>query len=285
MKRQRSIRRARAACCALALASLLGVFGAGAAGANASGPTPERRLPQSMASAGDSITRAFDIDLAHVLRDSPQFSWSTGTEPKVNSEYDRLRARGADIGDRVYNDAKTGATMSALGGQLASAASQDVDYVTVLMGANDLCTRSAGQMTPTATFRAQFQQALDEFTRTDPHALVFVSSIPNLRQLWSVLHDNPAARAAWSLFGICQSMLGNSNTDDDRAAVDEREQADNAALAEVCAQHERCRFDQLAVYHYRFTAGDVSTGDFFHPSKRGQRALAEVAWRAGFFSG
>lgn len=269
----------------LAAAALLVLVAAPGASATASAAagTAGPPLPDSIASTGDSISRGFDIDALHLLRDSPQFSWATGADPHVDSQYDRLVALHPAISGHTYNDARTGATMSALDGQLAQAARQHADYVTVLMGANDLCTKTAAQMTPTTVFRNQFAEAVERFTRADPHAELFVASIPNLRQLWSVLHTNLAARGTWRLFGICQSMLSEHNTDRDRAAVDEREQADNAALAEVCGRYANCRFDNLATYHLRFTAEDVSSGDFFHPSKRGQATLAATTWKAGFF--
>lgn len=268
-------------CLAVALIVLAGPPGASAAAAAPSQAAPP--LPNSIASTGDSITRGFDIDAFHLLRDSPEFSWTTGADPHVDSQYHRLLALHPAIAGHAHNDARTGATMAALDGQLAQAASQHADYVTVLMGANDLCTHTAAQMTPTDTFRAQFSHAMKRFSQADPHALVFVSSIPNLRQLWTVLHTNTAARATWRLFGICQSMLAEHNTDRDRAAVDAREQADNTVLAEVCASVANCRFDNLATYHLRFAKQDVSSGDFFHPSKRGQRTLAATTWQAGFF--
>jgi len=53
-------------------------------------------------------------------------------------------------------------------------------------------------------------------------------------------------------------------------------------LAEACAVYIHCRFDDDAVFDDRFTADDVSTRDYFHPSRRGQRRLAEVSWAATF---
>jgi hypothetical protein len=41
-------------------------------------------------------------------------------------------------------------------------------------------------------------------------------------------------------------------------------------------------FDGNAVFDYRFQPKDVSKHDYFHPSREGQRVLAEVTWQAGF---
>lgn len=240
-------------------------------------------LPNSIASTGDSITRSFNATTSGCfLSDCPQYSWSTGTST-VTSHYQRLLAANPQISGHVYNDAKTGAKMAALDAQVTTAASQGVQYLTVMMGANDVCTSSRSTMTPTATLQSQFQTALTDFFAPDPNAHAFVSSIPNVYQLWSLLHTNSSALNAWSSFGICQSMLASTNTEADRQAVLSQEQADNNALATVCAQFVNCKWDNLATFNYQFAASDVSTIDYFHPSVSGQTHLAATTWSASFW--
>lgn len=258
-----------------AIASLVGLP------AHAAEPAPP---PNVMAATGDSISRGFDAAAwPCFLTDCPQYSWSTGTA--VNSHYVRLVALNPALRGRNFNDARTGAKMNALGGQLAAAASQGADYVTVLMGANDLCTSSPATMTSSATFTAQFREALGAYFSKRPSSRVFVSSIPNLYQLWSVLKSNYWARATWSTFGICQSMLSPWNTEAARQQVVQREKELNTALGAVCAEFAGCRFDNLATDNIAFTAADVSTVDYFHPSRAGQQKLANVSWAASYWGG
>jgi lysophospholipase L1-like esterase len=240
-------------------------------------------LPNSMASTGDSITRAFDIDWSHLLSDSPQYSWSTGYSSSVTSQYERILAHNHAISGHEFNDAKTGAKMVDLDGQVTAAASQGVQYLTILMGANDLCTSTAATMTPTDTFTAQFGQALHDFFAADPSAHVYVSSLPNLYQLWSLLHTNSSATGTWSLFGICQSMLSIWNTDAQRQLVVAQENADNLALLNTCAQYPNCRWDGYAGFNHQFPASDISTVDYFHPNLQGQNAIAGVTWKASYW--
>jgi len=240
-------------------------------------------LPTSMAATGDSITRAFDIDWLHILSDSPQYSWSTGYSPAINSQYRRLLALSPAIANREYNDAKTGARMADLDGQVTTAATQGVNYLTILMGANDLCTSSISTMTPTATFQAEFQRALTDFFARDAGAHVYVSSLPDIYQLWRVLHTNFSAEATWTIFGICQSMLSPLNTEANRQAVVAQEAADNAALKGVCAQFASCLWDGYAGYNFKFPATDISTVDYFHPNLHGQNDIASVTWRASYW--
>lgn len=239
-------------------------------------------LPTVMASTGDSITRGYDATLfGCFLADCTQYSWSTGTSTSVNSQLRRIRAAGGN--PTAYNDAKTGAKMTALDGQIVTAAGQGAQYVTVLMGANDLCTSTIAGMTPTTTFQSQFQQALADYFARQPNGSVFVSSIPNLYQLWSLLHTNSSAATTWRTFGICQSMLSASNTEAQRQQVVAQEQADNKALATVCALYANCKWDNLATYNTAFVTSDVSTVDYFHPSVSGQNKLGGITWGASYW--
>ncbi|WP_034807932.1 GDSL-type esterase/lipase family protein [Intrasporangium oryzae] len=241
-------------------------------------------LPSSMASTGDSITRGFDATASGCfLSDCPQYSWSTGTDRKVKSQYRSILAANPAISGHVYNDAKTGAKMVDLSGQLSAAASQGVDYVTILMGANDLCTSSAATMTSVSTFTSQFDTALAAYVAARPGSRVFVSSIPNIYQLWSLLHTNFSAQATWSSFGICQSMLSARNTAADRQKVVDQETAFNSALASVCSKYTNCRWDNNATFNTAFTTSDVSTVDYFHPSIAGQNKLAAETWAASYW--
>jgi lysophospholipase L1-like esterase len=173
--------------------------------------------------------------------------------------------------------------MSALDGQLKTAASQHAQYVTVLMGANDVCTSSISTMTPTSTFKSEVQRALADFFAADPSAHLYMSSLPNIYQLWSILHGNPNAQATWKLFNICQSMLSASNTEAQRQQVVSQEVADNQTLASACAAYAQCRWDGYAGYNFAFPVSDISTLDYFHPNVAGQKAIASITWKAGFW--
>ena len=240
-------------------------------------------LPSSMAAIGDSITRAYDVCCSY--GDHPGQSWSTGSTSYdgIASHYERIRQLNSAITGHAYNDAVSGAKMSAAPTQAATAVSQGARYVTVLLGANDLCTASPSTMTSSEDFRAQFRQAMTTLMAQNQDRYVFVSSIPNIYQLWQVLHTNSLARWVWANFRICQSMLGATRTEAERQLVVDRERAFNQILAEECAQYPRCRWDNWAVYKYEFSASQVSSLDFFHPSLSGQATLARVTWAASWW--
>ena len=242
--------------------------------------------PSSIASMGDSITRGFNACGWFV--DCPARSFSTGDYSAVNSQYLRILAKNAAISGHNYNDAKTGAKASAMPGQASTAVGQNVQYVTMLIGANDACTSSETSMTPVSTFRASIDSALATLKAGLPDASIEVISIPNIYQLWQVGHTNAGALGAWSLYGICQSMLyqasSTSSTDEARRQrVRQRVIDYNTQLADACTVYgPNCHFDGNAVFNYPFALSQVSTWDYFHPNTTGQAKLAAITYAAGF---
>jgi hypothetical protein len=141
-------------------------------------------------------------------------------------------------------------------------------------------------MTPTSTITEQFARALADYFLLNPSGHVFVSSIPDLLQLWTTLHTNGTASTIWGLFNICQSMLASNNTDADRQLVVNREYEYNYVLKTVCQTFfANCRWDNYATYAVKFPASYVSTVDYFHPSPAGQANLAATSWNASFWGG
>jgi hypothetical protein len=123
-----------------------------------SGAAAAGSYPRSMASTGDSITRAATTGILP-WTDNPAASWSTGTDARVNSHYLRLLALNPKIQGKHYNDARSGAKMADLAGQMTTVVSQRVGYVTV-MGGNDVAP-GRRPMTSVSAIRTQFTAALN----------------------------------------------------------------------------------------------------------------------------
>ncbi|MGH2455973.1 MAG: GDSL-type esterase/lipase family protein [Candidatus Limnocylindria bacterium] len=244
-------------------------------------------LASSMAAIGDSITQAASSG-GSLGADYPANSWSTGTSGSVNSHYLRLLALNPAISGQNHNRSVSGAKVADLNAQVQQVVALQPDYLTVLIGGNDICTDTEAQMTPVADFRTQFQAAMATLSAGSPGSDVYVVSIPRVLGLWELFKGNFWARWIWSLGNICQSLLDNPTSTNSadverRARVAQRNIDYNAVLAEVCAATPRCLWDGNAVYGTAFTASDVS-GDYFHPSVSGQARLAQVSWDAGYWA-
>lgn len=274
------LRRLGAACAATALLLVSAVAAASPAAAQTNPP------PNSIASMGDSITRGFNA--CGFYLDCPSRSFSTGTNSGVDSHYLRILAVNPAISGNVVNASRSGARVAEMPAQAATVVASGAGYVTILIGANDACTSSEASMTSVAAFRGHIDAALATLRAGLPEARVMVISIPDLRQLWNAGRGNFLARTAWSLFGICQSMLANP-TSFAAADVERRERVRqrvidfNTQLAEACAAYgPNCRYDNNAVFNFPFTLSQVSGWDYFHPNATGQALLARITYEAGF---
>ncbi|MFI1731818.1 SGNH/GDSL hydrolase family protein [Streptomyces acidicola] len=273
-------------------ATLLGVTACDAGGGDGPGPSGTKakaqpsptpswdRTPRSIAAVGDSITRGFDA--CSVLSDCPEVSWATGTDSKVKSLAVRLLGA-AGAAERSWNYAVSGARMADLPDQMTEAAAKRPELVTVMAGANDACRPTPDAMTSVDDFRTSFEDAMGTLRKSSAKAQVYVASVPDLKRLWSQGRTNQLGKQVWKL-GICPSMLGDPDALDAAATqrrdtVQDRVEAYNKVLRDVCAKDRYCRFDGGAVFEYRFGTTQLSKWDWFHPSRNGQARLAEMAYR------
>ncbi|MDJ0462940.1 SGNH/GDSL hydrolase family protein [Streptomyces sp. H27-C3] len=236
--------------------------------------------PASIAAVGDSITRGFDA--CTVLADCPEVSWATGSDAKVRSLASRLLGAQSSTA-RSWNHAKSGARIAELPAQMTQAVAKKPQLVTVMVGANDACRDTVSHMTSVADFRTSFETSMKKLRDGLPKTQVYVSSVPDLKRLWSEGRTNPLGKEIWKL-GICQSMLGEPDAMDAAAVrrrdtVQDRVVAYNKVLKDVCAKDRHCRYDGGAVFDFRFTGDQLSQWDWFHPSRNGQQRLAEIAYR------
>ncbi len=250
--------------------------------------TPGKSLavPSSMAALGDSITRGFNA--CGFYFDCVARSWSTGDSAEVGSHYLGLRQLNPAIHGKNFNDAKSGAVAADMAGQAQQAVKQQVEYVTLLVGANDACRPTKEQMTSVQTYSGQIKTALDAVKSGLPKAKVFIASIPDVKRVWETSRGNTAARTAWRVGNICQSMLANPTSDapadnQRRDQVRQRIVDYNSALEKLCGEYgAKCKFDGNAVFNQRFSAQMLSNFDFFHPNQKGQAELARITRTAGF---
>jgi lysophospholipase L1-like esterase len=238
-----------------------------------------------MAALGDSISAAVGTCLA--LLPCPAESWSTGDSSRVNSHYQRILAANPAIRGHQHNYAVSGAVAADMAAQARKAVSAKVAYVTLLIGANDACRNKIGDMTSVTRFRSQVNAALAVLKKGLPNARVLVLSVPDVYQVWQVAHTNKTARLVWG-FGVCPALLANptsTSTADTqrRAQFRDRINGYDAQLASACAAYgARCRWDGGTAHAFKFSIGDLSDLDFFHPSAAGQNELAKLTYPGSF---
>ncbi len=257
------------------------VSGTPGASSSASPVAGRGDLPASMAALGDSITAGFGTCL--VLTSCPRNSWSSGDGTLVNSHYKRLAGANPAMRGHQHNYAVPGARVADLPDQVALAVSADVQYVTILIGANDACAQSIDAMTSLDDFGQALGQALDALKAGLPQARVLVVSIPDVYQVWQVAHTNSTAVRVWGL-GVCPALLANptstaSADTQRRQKFRDRLNGYDTALQRGCADYGKlCHYDGGAVHKVAFSVGELSALDFFHPNASGQNALAKATY-------
>jgi lysophospholipase L1-like esterase len=268
---------------------LLAALALACEGAGTAAPEPtgaaKKGLPASMGALGDSITAGYGTCFALVA--CSRNSWSTGSRAAVDSHYRRIRDDNAKIKGNAENYAVPGARAKDLARQAVQAVDDKVQYVTVLIGANDACTDRVADMTGTGTFRKHVDTALARLKKGLPKARVLVVSIPDLYRLWELGHDNKRAVRAWS-GGVCQSLLARPTStaqadDERRRKVADRVDAYNRELEAACEKYgTRCRWDGGDAHRVRFSLDLVNEIDYFHPDVEGQHKLADVTYPGRF---
>lgn len=239
-------------------------------------------VPSSMAAMGDSLSRGFNS--CGWLFDCTVRSWTTGDSEQVASHYSRILAVNPDIRDNAYNNAQTGADSNQLVAQAEKTVRQQVEYVTILIGANDVCALYEERITPTEKYRANVDAALEVLRQGLPDADILVLSIPDVVRLWEIGHVDPEAVQSWKLAKMCETVLRNPTSTapadvERRAQMGRQVDEYNTQLEQACRDYgPKCRYDGGLVHNYPFTLDQISTWDYFHLNAAGQAAVSQATF-------
>lgn len=237
-----------------------------------------------MASIGDSITTGFN---AKNPLDNKSLNWSTGysTSGKVNSHY--WRVKNIYPGE-VYqvNQAKAGAQSDAIQAQLESVISglkgRELDYLTMMIGANDACAWPADHEERLNEFGTRVRATLERALAVNPDMKITLVPVPNMLRLYEVGKATFGCSARWKLMNICKNLLLNDD-EYERAAFGERVVDLNRVLADIAADYPQSVHFAQEVATFEFNKEDISGYDCFHPSQQGQNQIAAKAWQGGWY--
>ena len=230
--------------------------------------------PPVIGALGDSLSAGFN---AKHFGDNRELSWATGTDPAVNSILQRLDAMtGKSL--QSYNEAIAGSVIDALPRQVDRLLVHEPDYVTITIGANDVCTWAPDYQAQLAHFEKVLRNQIVRIVAVKPQVRIFVATIPDLYNLWTIAVDRQGCQARWDLFNICRPLLDSHKSPDDRQAFVRRWELANEALDRVSREFPANIVHDPSAAHTRFEWHHVSGYDCFHPSVDGQNLLADKAW-------
>jgi lysophospholipase L1-like esterase len=260
------------------------------------GPAYSPPLPAMLAAIGDSYTQAYDFspDVPH-NQDYPALSWAVGDAKSdgVFSLRERFESLGAGL--TIVDAATSGTKMDDAVRQatLVVEAAQSLPpgatvYVTFALGTNDLCDQPK---TSPAVFEAGLREAMAVLRAgLPPGSRILVMSVPDFGRLHTVTQANDLTRAWFVKHDRrCAPFLGASSRTSLSEATAILAEYDTS-LVSVCQEIEstegatgrlHCTANRDGLAARDFRVSDLSTFDYFHPSRSGQHKLAEAAWRLG----
>lgn len=290
-------------------------------------------LPHSMGSLGDSITAGAVADytlhswkkpteafsLIKKLMNSnggrnldvverKDLSWSSGLDPKsrVMSHASHIKsllhARGEDWNFETFNAASSGNTSyDVLNNQLPKLLqwSQKTlnqgapDYVTLLIGPNDICGKDINEMVETKVFKKQVRTIVDTLIAANPSVKILISEIPDMERVWELAKDYRLSNIrglqscldVWKKMKVCDNILTISDPAQRkqmRARVDEY----NVALDELFLKYTKSDPDQVRIARGIFSSKfdlDALSADCFHPNIKGQNMLSDLTWQSSWW--
>jgi cysteine-rich repeat protein len=216
-------------------------------------------------------------------------------------------ASGADMLNDFFDQA------SAIRSNLAS--STGPRYVPVFMGHNDICTNTTSRTgnscggdedpdnycrTTNVAFEREFRRGMDQLIQI-PNVRIGVSALARVSELCNFgskggcgLTSFGNCTTIWGLFPICQSLTDDCSNqrrvDAYETAVGYNEILERvtneyiaiptggvSATGAVKATDVAIRY-AAGAFAYKFSSGDVSCCDCFHPSDQGQARIAQFGW-------
>jgi len=265
--------------CAVVVAVLLTLAGCGAP-AKSSTPSSTAAEPVGLIAIGHSALTGHGT--AEPPQAGLQYSWATGTNPKVNSIYLRLvKVRPEDKG-HVANTAIDGATASALDGE-ANAALRQVSapaLVIISIIGNDIrCDGTDKQHIP--EFGQDVRDAVDTITEKSPNSRILIlgrMGTPSPALMRAIVARDPNAQFAVTGSGICDfyNVAGELMPSHFKTLTTIIE-AYEAEQARVCAKYRQCHTDGGVRAAYQDKPEDFAP-DWVHHNIAGQNAEAAITW-------
>ena len=230
---------------------------------------------------GHSGLTGFKSDPGQPNGDAKENSWATGTNPQVNSVYQRLVAARPDTEGHVANRAVDSARAATLIYQAQSARLQVPTPELVLIqtiGGDIRCDGTDDARL--VDFGASLTQALNLFNEASPETrILIVSHLDRPATLAEAVSGNESAKSGFIGHGPCDFFdpaTGKLNEEHISSLTDIIESYE-AVQIQVCSEVPNCSTDSGAFSTYRLNSEDLVPGDG-HLSVIGHARAAETIW-------
>jgi len=241
----------------------------------------ELTYPSSIVALGHSGSTGYNSDPRGPGTDAYANSWSTGSNPAVNSLYRRILARNPSIKGHNVNLAEDGSKVDELVFQAQQAVKLKPrpGLVTIMTVDNDIrCDGS--DSSNYGSFAATLARALRIINVGAPKARILLVSSPwsTVEQYAAAISSNPDLVRENSGSGKCDLFnVKGKPAPGNRRYLQKIITGYYAVLARTCAHAAGCVYDRGALGHLAITLGEMTT-DHNHLSIAGHRKVAVLEW-------
>ena len=235
--------------------------------------------PLGIIAIGHSGLTGANADPERPRTDAPEYSWATGTDPGVNSIYQRLVALRPEYEGHVANRARNGAEAATLGIQAQGGLAEVPSPALVIIQSLDNDIRCDGtDAVHVPEVGASIEQALRYITQEAPEARILMLTQLGRPATYapSVAAIPEARAAATSSDGACSLFDAAGNIDEqgirELTALIEAYEAEQAR---VCAMFPQCAIADVRGFQDRL---ELFSNDYGHLAPAGHAAVAETVW-------
>jgi len=256
---------------------------AGSASRSASESPQTSTVPIGMIALGHSALTGENSDPNKPHAPVPENSWATGTNPKVDSIYQRMLAQWPDTRDHVYNAAVGGATANTLNAQAETAllAVPSPRLVIIQTVDNDINCPIDGSAI--ASFGISVDNALQTITHASPQGRIFVvlyqgHPADQLQSDLNAANGDPTILSQMTGPPPCGILDKNHHVQEQSAEYLATEVAKfDAQLVTVCAKYPTCVTDKGSEYGFTLPRNGANLQND-HLSVVGLAATAAFYW-------
>lgn len=255
-------------------------------------PTPAVSTPPTTAPAtpkldsivvlGHSGTTGYASDPAHPQSDVRENSWATGTNPQVNSVYQRLLASHPALKGNATSLGVDGSNVDALPDQVDRLlALQPLPDVVIIQSIDNDMRCDGTDPANEKTFATKLDRVLTTINQKDQNAQIFfVTQWGSVQAYTDATKDLPASVSDASGDGSCDTFTP-AGKERPAGIASEQKIVDGyfAAIKRVCSAHRACFTDRGALQRMPVRAGDL-TWDANHLTVQGLAVMAKHAWDA-----
>jgi hypothetical protein len=234
---------------------------------------------------GDSFLTGENSDPSKPGEPAFENSWATGTNPDVDSIYQRMVAKWPDTEGHVATGAYHGALAEVLPGQAESALATVPNPRLVIIETmdDDILCNEAGDAAHVPDFGKSVDRALQLITSAAPQAHVLIVAEPgrpasDFASLEADIEADPSWKAEMTGEGPCGFYDQSGKVRPDfMSFLTSVIEGYEAEQARVCAKYPACATDEGAMTHF-VPQASLFTADHSDLNVAGQRQLAELAW-------